>query len=298
MATVDDFSSSDTLYRIPGPKTLLEMTWPEVEAELKGGTQIALITVGSIEPHGPHAPIGNDALLAREYARRTLLHLHRMNVRAVIAPPVHFGLNPQMMSFPGSIDLRIDTLFALLTDICRSLHRHGFVKQALMTAHAENWPLLVLLAQQLTHDPGMEVIALNWGRALYARHKEILDSDRFEGHGGEGETSRLIAVHPELVDLSKAVPFYVEEHGTPRQRDPGERRTRDPVPFDNFFDGGGLFRAPRDFGADQTTVGHFGDPGRATAEKGNKALDIVGEWQARLIRRELAPEMLPAGDQA
>ena len=78
------------LYSVPGPKTLLEMTWPEVEAELKGGTRIAIVTVGSVEPHGPHAPIGNDALLAREYARHTLLHLQKMKVRAVIAPPVHF----------------------------------------------------------------------------------------------------------------------------------------------------------------------------------------------------------------
>ncbi len=260
---------------------------------MNAGTKIALVTVGSVEPHGPHAPIGNDALLAREYARQTLLHLRKMGVRAVIAPPVHFGLNPQMMNFPGTIDLQIETLLALLTDICRSLHRHGFVRQALMTAHAENWPLLVLLAQQLTHDLDMEIIALNWGRALYARQKEILESDRFEGHGGEGETSRLMAVHPELVDLSKAVPFYVEEHGTPRQRSPVERRANDPIPFDNFFDGGGLFRAPHDFGADQTSVGHFGDPRLSTAEKGNAALEIVGEWQARLIRRELAPETLP-----
>jgi len=279
------------LYSIPGPKTLFEMTWPEVEAERKAGTRIAIVTVGSVEPHGPHAPLGNDALLAREYARHTLLHLQQMNVRAVIAPPVHFGLNPQMMNFPGAIDLRPETLMALLTDICRSLHRHGFDRIALMTAHAENWPLLVLLAQQLTHDPGIEVIALNWGRALYARHREILDSTRFEGHGGEGETSRLMAVHPELVDLSKAVPFYVEEHGTPQQRAPIDRRKSEPLPFDNFFDGGGMFRAPRDFGLDQTTVGHFGDPRLATAEKGRLAHDIVGEWQARLIRRELAPEV-------
>jgi creatinine amidohydrolase len=262
------------LYTIPGPKTLFEMSWPEVEAERKAGTEIALVTIGSIEPHGPHAPLGNDALLSREYARRTLLHL-------------------QMMGFPGAIDVRIETLFNLMIDICKSLHRHGFVKQALMTAHGENWPLLLLVTQHLTHDPGMEVIALNWGRALYARHKEILDSSRFEGHGGEGETSRLMAVHPELVDLSRGVPFYVEEHGTPRQKAPAERRARDPIPFDNFFDGGGLFRFPRDFGKDQTTVGHFGDTRLATPEKGEAALEIVGEWQARLIRRELAPEALP-----
>ena len=162
-----------------------------------------------------------------------------------------------------------------------------------MTAPAENWPLLILVAQHLTHDPGMEVIALNWGRALYAHHKEILDSKGFEGHGGEGETSRLMAVHPELVDLSKGVPFYVEEHGTPQQKAPVERRAREPIPFDNFFDGGGLFRAPKDFGKDLTTVGHFGDPRLATAEKGEAALEIVGEWQARLIRRELSPEKLP-----
>ncbi len=57
--------------------------------------------------------------------------------------------------------------------------------------------------------------------------------------------------------------------------------------------GEGLFRAPKDFGKDLTTVGHFGDPRLATAEKGEAALEIVGEWQARLIRRELAPEKLP-----
>ena len=281
------------LYTIPGPKTMFEMTWCEVEEERNAGTEIALVTIGSVEPHGPHAPLGNDAMLAREYARRTLVHLQKMDVRAVIAPPIHFGLNPQMMGFPGAIDIRIETLFNLLLDICKSLHRHGCVKQALMSAHAENWPLLILVAQHLTHDPGMEVIALNWGRALYARHKEILDSKGFEGHGGEGETSRLMAVHPELVDLSKGVPFYVEEHGTPQQKAPVERRARDPIPFDNFFDGGGLFRAPKDFGKDLTTVGHFGDPRLATAEKGEAALEIVGEWQARLIRRELAPEKLP-----
>ncbi len=284
-----------SLYHIPGPKTLLEMSWTEVREEQRAGTNIALVPIGSVEPHGPHAPLGNDALLSREYARRTLLHLAKINVRAVIAPPIVFGLAPQMMSFPGAINIRTETLFALLCDICRSLYRHGFIKQALMTAHAENWPLMLLAAQDLRHDPGIDIIALNWGRALYAHHEEILDSRRFEGHGGEGETSRLMAVHPELVDLTKAEPFYVEEHGTPAQRENAARRQRDPIPFDDFFDGGGLFSPPRDFGEDQTTLGHFGDPRLATREKGEAALEIVGEWQARLIRRELASSNAEAG---
>ena len=60
--------SDDVLYEVKGPKTLYEMSWPEVEEALKN-TDIVLIPVGSTEQHGTHLPLGSDTIQGWDMVR-------------------------------------------------------------------------------------------------------------------------------------------------------------------------------------------------------------------------------------
>lgn len=261
----------ESLYTIPGPKTLYEMSWEEVQETLQE-TDIVLVPCGSTEQHGPHLPLGNDWMQAAEMARRSVLALEARGVRAVVGPTIPFGTASYHMPFPGTISLTSDTFKALLKEVCLSLHKHGFKHQALLLGHGGNYSVMMTVAQDLVDETDATVLVLNFLKTMTDRYPEILSSKQHESHAGEGETSRLLAVHPELVQLDRAKVFRSE-------------RAEKMESHDHPLLGGGIFRPSRSF-RDGTPVGSVGDPTRATAATGDKLYEIIADWVAGAIVRE------------
>lgn len=274
----------EALYEVRGPKTLLEMTWEEVEEALRE-TDIALVNVGSIEEHGPHLPLGTDALQGTEVLKLAAEILAAEGVKVVVGPTVAFGLNPGAMSYPGSITVRPDTLKALLVDVGRSLHRHGFRQLVFFLGHDENYGVMMVAAQELTWELGMNVLCLNPMPAL-ASEKQELALRGPDGHAGAGETSRALALHPGLVRLDR-VRLWEEPAGAsvaPLAQLPGG----DPPLL-----GGGVYRPRREFTMYSREAGHpgqTGDPLLARAEAGSKALYAMARWVADVVKRDCRRE--------
>jgi len=117
-------------------------------------------------------------------------------------------------------------------------------------------------------------MVLNWLTPLSKVYHTIQTSKQQEGHGGEGETARILVTHPELVDLDQAVRHHVPpEHMRKIQ---GKEHIKT---------GGGIFYATRSYKA-HTPYGHIGDPALATADTGNRAYQVIAEWIARVIARD------------
>ena len=262
------------LYVQKGPATLPEMSGPEVQEALKR-TQTILIPFGAIEDHGAHLPLGTDVYEAREIARRTAIRLAVQNCPVVIGPTMPFGTSSFHMGFPGTISITASTLLTLTQEVCMSLYKGGFRNFILVHGHDGNLPSMMVAAQNIVDaTPDATAVVLNWMVALSKVYHTIQTSKQQEGHGGEGETARILVTHPELVDLDQAVRHHVPpEHMRKIQ---GKEHIKT---------GGGIFYATRSYKA-HTPYGHIGDPALATADTGNRGYQVIAEWIARVIARD------------
>lgn len=269
-------TDGELLYEVRGPKTLLEMTWEEVE-EARKVTSIALIPLGSTESHGPHLPMGSDTFQGYDFARGVLVRLAAKGVRAISTPCMPFGVNYHMLAFPGTLTISTDTMRRVILEIGRSLVHHGFSKIALVLGHGGNFPAMQIAAQELVELHDCQAIALNWLPYLTAHYHEILTGGKKEGHGGESETARMLVSTPSLVHLDRAKVHYPSA--------PARKIDKDDPPVY----GGGVARGIRSFKA-VSPYGHIGDPANATRELGERIYSMCCDWMADVILREFAPE--------
>lgn len=262
------------LYVQKAPPTLPEMTGPEV-AQAVQQTDVLLLPLGATEAHGAHLPLGTDTFEARENCRRAALKLERMGCPVVIGPVIPFGTSSFHMGFAGTITLSSRTLISLIKEICLSLYQTGFRKFALVHGHDGNLPSMMVAAQEIVDEtPDAQAMVLNWLTPLSRVYHTIQQSQKQEGHGGEGETSRILVTHPELVHLDRAVQHHVAPDDMRKIQGPEHIKT-----------GGGIFYATRSYKA-HTPHGHIGDPALASADKGERGYEIIAEWLARVIARD------------
>jgi len=260
--------SSETLYSVKGPKTLFEMTWEEVSEALEK-TDIILISVGATEQHGPHLPLGTDVIQAREILRRAAEKLDDEGITVVVGPFITMGLSSYHMDFPGSVTLTPSTLSGLIKDVCRSMYRHGFRKFLLKISHGGNRNIVQVVAQELQDElADVKMISVYPYPVSYTIHEEILTSKGVgDGHGGEAETSRILAIHPSLVKLDRAKPSPGAEHG-----------------------GAGTVYAPIRSMKLRTEFGSIGYPNHATKEKGDRVLEVMADFIRDVVKERFLGE--------
>lgn len=234
-----------------------EMTMEEFEAGLKR-CRTVYIPFGSVEEHGSHLPLSTDTIEAYEVGRRAA-----ERIALFVAPPVHYGSCRSTARHPGTISISTATLKSLLKDIVRSLHGHGLRNFIALTGHAGGSHRMAL------QDAGEELLAEIEGINIAVVTEYELAKDagaslietRGDAHAGEIETSRIMHSHPHLVK------------GLSPEEYPG-------------FPTGILVRDKRSF----WPGGVWGNPAKATAEKGkrieslvaDKVVELVGVLESRL----------------
>jgi len=219
-----------------------EMTMSEFEDGLSR-TRTVLIPFGSVEEHGPHLPLSTDTLEAYEVCKKAALR-----IPLFVVPPVHYGNCRSTACHPGTISISTTTLKLLFKDIVHSLRRQGLRNFIALSGHAGGAHCMAL------QDAGEELIA-EFADITVAVVSEF-DLARTEGgrlietpgdsHAGEIETSRILHSHPHLVKGSA----------------PAE------IPS---FPVGILVRDKRR----HWPGGVWGDPGKASAEKGARLEELV-----------------------
>jgi len=156
---------------------------------------LAIVPIGSLEEHGPHLPLGTDSMQAEEVVRRVALEFD-----CVVCPPVRYGECRSTRNFPGTVSLRSETMHALAYDIISELARNGVRNVLLISGHAGSGHMaaLRLAAQRCVEArPSLKVMVLSdYDIAYDLKGKEFPEDD---GHAGMIETSRMLAIRPELV---------------------------------------------------------------------------------------------------
>lgn len=174
-------------------RKLAELTYEEVAEILAAGPAVAIVPVGSVEPHGPHLPLDTDTTISVTCAVRAADRLESENdpVRAVVAPSVPYGVTDYASGFAGAIGVPAAALTAMLHAIASSLHTTGFRHVCFVNNHLEPAHDKAVRAAIEGLPAGAASVACpltrRWGRTLSDEFK------RGDCHAGRYETSLVIA---------------------------------------------------------------------------------------------------------
>ena len=216
---------------------------------------IAVLPVAAVEQHGPHLPVGVDAMIGEGYlARSAALIPDEMPV--TFLPMQTVGASAEHLAFPGTLTLSPETVIRAWTEIGASVARAGVRRLVFLNSHGGNSPLLDVVARSLRVDHGMLAVTVSWQRFGYPEGLFSPQEVRHGIHGGAIETSLMLAFRPDLPRMEKADHFRSATYEMERE-------------FSHLRAG-----SPAGFGwmsQDLNASGAIGDAAGATREAGEAA---------------------------
>jgi len=190
------------------------LTSLEVKERIESGVLTTVFPTGSLEQHGPHCPLGTDALIARTIARGVADRLE-----ALCLPPLWFGVSPHHMEFAGSLTIRPSVFADLVEDLLESLIHHGIKNVLILNGHGGNTASIDTARTMVRyHHPEIFTVLSSVWVALQDVYQDLPPEARQENwrtmiaHGGLFETSVIMAVEEGMVKLDQAVPVSVDKY--------------------------------------------------------------------------------------
>jgi creatinine amidohydrolase len=167
---------------------------------------IAVLPVAAVEQHGPHLPLGTDAMIMEGYLERVHERLpDDLDVRFL--PTLAIGTSSEHLAFPGTLTLQPETLLRVLADIGDSVARSGCRKLVLLNSHGGNSSVIDIAARELRVRHSMLAVTVSWQRFGYPDGM-FSDQEIEHGiHGGDIETSLMLAFRPDLVRTEHIADF-------------------------------------------------------------------------------------------
>lgn len=236
---------------------LEDLTWIEAEKALKQ-FEVVMIALGArTKEHGPHLLLKNDYIMA-EYLKERVVE----EVSVAVLPTLQYGYYPAFLEYPGSVSLQAETFKKVIIDICRSISGYGIKKFYILNTGVSTLRPLKSAADELAPE-GIFLWYLNILEVDEKVPQELLKQEGGT-HADEGETSMMLYIAPETVNMSKAVKDF-----DPR---PGRR---------------GLTRDPEGEGHYSPT-GIWGDPTLASKEKGKILVETAVKEIIKQIKELIA----------
>lgn len=218
---------------------------------------MAVISIGAVEQHGPHLPVGTDFLWIQELSRRVADGLG-----AYWLPAVPFSMSECHGPTAGTIWLRPETLAEVVRDLVASLRAHGIRRIVLLNGHGGNFVLEPVVQELNLGDPDLRLIMPTW-YAVRSEGAPIFESAGLEVHAGEAETSTQLAFNADHVGDHR--PDYIPPVGR------------------EFLDYAYI--------SDLSPWGVWGNASKASVEKGQRAAARTVDYLLQTI-----PEMFAALD--
>ena len=180
------------------------MTWQDI-AGAAGATArwIAVLPLAAVEQHGPHLPLGVDTYIAEAYLAR-VQKLLPADLPVTFLPVQRIGVSAEHLSFPGTLTLSAATAMAAWTELGESLARAGVRKLVLVTSHGGNVAAMESVARDLRTRLGMLAVTVGWHRFGYPDGSFSADEKKHGIHGGDIETSLMLAAQPATVRMEQA----------------------------------------------------------------------------------------------
>lgn len=239
--------------------TLPAPRWKDNDSNLEPTARrnwIAVLPLGAHEQHGPHLPFDTDTRIAEGLVERLIAKMpSALPVTFLPAEPVGYSI--EHMDVAGTRSLSYEDAIARWLSIAEDLHGKGIRKLVMLNAHGGNSPLMTIVATEARVRFNMLAVATSWTRFGQPEGWMRPDDKAIDIHGGDIETSVMLALHPDRVDMAKAARF-------------GSRQS-------DFARGFKHLRAygPHAFGwkmVDLNNLGAAGDASAATAERGEQLI--------------------------
>ena len=219
-------------------------------------SSIFILPLGSLEQHGPHLPLGTDTYIAEEISMRVANSIEN----SILLPILPYGYSWVWRDIPASVTIKEKTLEVLIKEIAHSVYRHKPKALVIINWHGANVSAIKYAARDLVDEIPLKFYYFNMpSDESFLR---IMDSkpSSLTVHAEEIETSVMLLIKPELVDMSLAKPEYPDQ--------------------------------PKAYGKSALCLGKlsksgiYGDPSVATKEKGEKFLSIMVDDILSTLREE------------
>jgi creatinine amidohydrolase len=247
----------------------MEMSWADIAAAGETVRRwIAVLPLAAVEQHGPHLPLGVDAYIADAYLAR-VRKIVPETLPVTFLPVQRIGVSAEHLSYPGTLTLSATTAIKAWTEIGESLARAGLGKLLLVTSHGGNVAAMELVARDLRTRLGMLAVTVGWHRFGYPDGTFSSEERKHGIHGGDIETSLMLAALPDAVRPEKVA------QATPAT-----------VAMAQEFKWLGAYR-PAGFAwmtQDLNSTGAVGDATQASAAKGEAALAHGAQAFVELLR--------------
>ena len=177
-------------------------------ARLDPQRTVAVLPLGATEQHGPHLPLSVDTVLVEGVLSAALAQLSTTDP-VLVLPTQSVGLSTEHTAFAGTLSLSPQTTLQLWLDLAASVARAGVKKLLLFNAHGGHVGLMDVAAREMRGQFGLTVFSSHWyqlplGEAMAAFSEP---EQRFGVHAGDVETSMMLALQPERVDMAQARRF-------------------------------------------------------------------------------------------
>lgn len=235
---------------------LAELTLPQLRANMPN---VVVLPFAATEPHGNHLPYGTDIIEVQAIATTACGLARQQGANVVALPTIPFGVQTSQQTYPLAMNLNPSTLNQILSDLTESLDNSGVEKAVILNGHGGNDFYMHL--KELFGKRKLFLIQVNW----FAMCRELQNELFTPGgdHANDMETSLVLHLRPELVEMSSAGP-----QPTAPFRLAGMRAgwARAPRPWDKYTEDSGA-----------------GDPRAATTEKGARFFEAVTKELASFL---------------
>jgi len=247
-----------------------DQSWPQLKGHLDKQS-LLILPIGTTEEHGPHLPVDTDARIAEVYGQR-LAEAVAPEIPVLLMDAIRYGYSMKIMrQWPGTIVVRSRVFMDMVFDICKSVLDMGFDKLALLDCHGHHSGPLNTVMRELCDATDKAVAILS--PAVLSRDEFNAVRKSAQGgaiHADEWETSIMLHLAPEVVDMSQATDVDTMRYHS------------------DFIAGDGFMGRQRvtwsTWYLQASTTGTYGTPTVATAEIGKIVLDAAVANGARFLK--------------
>ncbi|MCL5103991.1 MAG: creatininase family protein [Armatimonadetes bacterium] len=247
-----------------------DQSWPQLSEHIKKQS-LLILPVGTTEEHGPHLPVDTDARIAAAYGH-SLAHALAPDMPVLLMDTIRYGYSMKIMRrWPGTIVVRSRTFMDMVFDICRSVLDMGFLKLVILDCHGHHGGPLNTVSRELCDACDKAISVISPATLSRNEFNAIRKSPRGGAiHGGEWETSLVLHISPEVVDMSLAT------------SDDTMRYNSEFVAGDSFL--GSQRVSWSTWYLQDSKTGVYGDPTHATAETGRAIIEAATNNGVEFLR--------------
>ena len=225
------------------------------------------LPMAATEQHGAHLPLATDRLIGEHF----LKSLHRSIPNEVLVlPTISVGCSSHHMDFCGTLTISHNTFAKQVEEILKAVVKHGFINIVMFNSHGGNQAIGQVILEKLgIKYPKSNIFLISWWKLANEQLLKLNETGAGGvGHAGEFETSLLLLIAPQLVQLDR-----VEKgtHNTSYNWAEGDMLR---APIISYF------RTLKEM----TSNGVYGDPRAATAKKGKLITTIVVDCLKRMVK--------------